>query len=340
MTYKNFLEKAKTILDIIKDSKKEFYNQYYIYDNELGWDIKKNSKHNSLPYNSDANGNRKINNFKSSKKNKIVIIGDSMVHGDEVGDNETWGFFLSKKLKKTNLINLGVSGYGNDQAYLRFKRFLKKTKVKIAIFCFNSGNELRNINIQRLFLNNKGQFVYLKPRFINKGNKIKLIKIPKNKEKDYYLFLKSKKVKEHLKKYDFFYPNFFKNILKKILKTLSYSFSYNHYLLLSRNNALNITFRIFILFISLCKKNKIIPIILFLPKLSGNFKSEKNLIYLKEKLEEKKINTFYPRDIFFNNEGKVIKKYFCDKNHYSKNGGKVLAETIYNYIRKKNFFNI
>ena len=58
---------------------------------------------------------------------------------------------------------MGVSGYGNDQSFLHFKNYQENKKnTKIAIFCFNSGNELRNINVQRSFLNKSGDFIYLK----------------------------------------------------------------------------------------------------------------------------------------------------------------------------------
>ena len=340
MNYKEFLIKAKKVLETIEQSKKKSYVQYYILDKDLGWKLNKNSKHNSLPYSSDSQGNRKINNKKSQKgKKKIVIIGDSMVHGDEVSDRQTWCYFLSQKIKKKfNVINLGVSGYGNDQAFLRFKKYIKKEKVKIAIFCFNSGNELRNVNVQRLFLNNKGGFIYLKPRYELKNNKIFLIRPPKQKTNNYYSFLKSNETQTHLKNYDYFYPNIFKKILRSLFEKISFNSSYNYYLIFNKKKILQLTYEIFKLFFSLCRKEKIIPIILFLPKLEGSFKNDDNLIYLKNKIENIKIKNLYPKKILLNNNGEVIKKYFCKKNHYSAYGGKVLAETIYNYIKKNNYY--
>ena len=73
MNYKEFLIKAKKVLETIEQSKKKSYVQYYILDKDLGWKLNKNSKHNSLPYSSDSQGNRKINNKKSQKGKKKIV---------------------------------------------------------------------------------------------------------------------------------------------------------------------------------------------------------------------------------------------------------------------------
>ena len=98
MTCEEFLTKAKKILDIIEISKKKGLKQYYIYDENLGWKLNRNAKHNSLPYSTNSKGLR--NTGLNNNKKKIVLIGDSMVHGDEVRDKETWAYFLAKKTKK------------------------------------------------------------------------------------------------------------------------------------------------------------------------------------------------------------------------------------------------
>jgi hypothetical protein len=47
-------------------------------------------------------------------------FGDSMTHGDEVKDDETWLHRLSERLG-CNVQNFGVGGYGLDQAALRYE---------------------------------------------------------------------------------------------------------------------------------------------------------------------------------------------------------------------------
>jgi hypothetical protein len=52
---------------------------------------------------------------------RVVLLGDSYTFGDEVSDDETWAHHLERLLPGTEVLNLGVHGYGLDQAlvYLR-----------------------------------------------------------------------------------------------------------------------------------------------------------------------------------------------------------------------------
>ena len=340
MSYRNFLIKAKENLNQSNIFCKEGKPQYYIYDEKLGWKLNKNCKHSSLPYSTDSDGNRKSNSTKKRNLMNLLLIGDSMVHGDEVADQDTWSFFLSQKIKKKfNLINLGVSGYGNDQAFLHFKNYQKKNNdIKIAIFCFNSGNELRNINIQRSFLNKSADFIYLKPIFVFKKKKLLLIKPLKNKYKSYFDYLNSSSVRKNLKKYDFFYPNRLNNLILYFLEKLHLTSSYNKFLFFNKKTKLNLTFEIFKLFKLFCHKKKIKPFILFLPKVKGQFKNDKNLIYLKDKVKDLDILNYYPKKSFYDNNNRPINSYYSEKNHYSISGGKVLADLVFKYLKKNKVF--
>ena len=48
-----------------------------------------------------------------------------------------------------------------------------------------------------------------------------------------------------------------------------------------------------------------------------------------------KINNFYPKKYFFDKEKKLKNDYYANLNHYSKNGSKVIANIIFNYLKKK-----
>ena len=49
------------------------------------------------------------------------MLGDSFTFGEDVGDDETYSHHLEQLLPGTEVINLGVHGYGHDQMliYLR-----------------------------------------------------------------------------------------------------------------------------------------------------------------------------------------------------------------------------
>ena len=105
-------------------------------------------------------------------KSYISSYGDSLTFCRYVNDNETWQFYLSKKLK-TNIKNFGVGNYGLDQSYLRFKKN-KKNKIdnpKIIIFGFGIETIRRNLSVWKHFFE-FGNLYNFKPRYkrINKIN--------------------------------------------------------------------------------------------------------------------------------------------------------------------------
>jgi hypothetical protein len=53
---------------------------------------------------------------------RIVMVGCSFTQGAEVHGSETWSAILDERHPDLEIANLGVAGYGNDQALLRFRR--------------------------------------------------------------------------------------------------------------------------------------------------------------------------------------------------------------------------
>jgi len=53
---------------------------------------------------------------------RIVVVGCSFTHGDEVRGEETWAAMLDESRADLEVANLGVGGYGLDQALLRLRR--------------------------------------------------------------------------------------------------------------------------------------------------------------------------------------------------------------------------
>jgi hypothetical protein len=98
-------------------------NGYRVYDSLLGWSHGSWQSDDSL-YFSDALG------FRCSKdrfqqiqvgpeRYDIVCIGNSFTHGDAVAYEDTWTHLLSQQTGRS-VLNMGVGGYGIDQAILRF----------------------------------------------------------------------------------------------------------------------------------------------------------------------------------------------------------------------------
>ena len=121
--YKINYNPIKMSFDNYKDFKKNVQNSSYVsFDKNLGWDIVKNGNALDSLYISNSQGIRRKNNISiSSKKFRISSYGDSFVHCDDVSNDDTWQNFIERREKSFEVLNLGVGGYGTDQAYLKYK---------------------------------------------------------------------------------------------------------------------------------------------------------------------------------------------------------------------------
>lgn len=55
-------------------------------------------------------------------RTRIVVVGDSFVFGDEVGDGETWLAALGRAHPELEFVNLGVGSYDLAQSLMRWRR--------------------------------------------------------------------------------------------------------------------------------------------------------------------------------------------------------------------------
>ncbi len=107
------------------DSDTSSIGKYRAYHPLLGWDIGKSGKAEPL-YFSDERGIRctQENYFSATEGSKytfdIICIGNSFTHGDAVLLEDTWTYQL-EQISGRSVLNLGVGGYGIDQAVLKLK---------------------------------------------------------------------------------------------------------------------------------------------------------------------------------------------------------------------------
>ncbi|MFH1559944.1 MAG: SGNH/GDSL hydrolase family protein [Chloroflexota bacterium] len=86
-----------------------------IYDPYLGWDYNIE--------NGRTRGDQVYSLLPEEDSLRIVAIGDSFVFGAQVNDNETYPFYLESLLDNTEVLNMGVVGYGIDQAVLKYLKY-------------------------------------------------------------------------------------------------------------------------------------------------------------------------------------------------------------------------
>lgn len=98
---------------------------YRTYDDSLGWShIPWGSNSKDFPCFANDKGFRiteddYLKKVSSQNHYDIVTIGNSFTHGDAVTCEDSWPFLLGEKSGKS-IANLGVGGYGIQQALMRF----------------------------------------------------------------------------------------------------------------------------------------------------------------------------------------------------------------------------
>jgi hypothetical protein len=112
----------------------------------------------------------------SFARTAIATYGDSFTYCDEVADDQTWQTILGRKIE-ANVLNFGVSGYGSDQAFLKFQLH-GPPKADVVMLCILPENINRVVNIYRPFYNYEDPLALTKPRFIRDGETFKLIPNP------------------------------------------------------------------------------------------------------------------------------------------------------------------
>lgn len=121
---------------------------YYRPDPDLGWRPRPlvDGRHQfaanrSYPFHTNSRGlrDREYDLARTAGRRRIVVLGDSFAWGWGVADGEIFTERLEALLGDTDVINLGVSGYGLAQeiAYLKSEGLRYAPDVVVLAFCLN-----------------------------------------------------------------------------------------------------------------------------------------------------------------------------------------------------------
>jgi hypothetical protein len=112
----------------------------------------------------------------------VATFGDSFTFGDEVGPEETWQAALEHALGErgvaAEVLNFGVSAYGIDQAYLRWRRDGRRFRPDVVLYGFQAENALRDRNVFRPLYFAGTEVPLSKPRFVVRGDGLELLNVP------------------------------------------------------------------------------------------------------------------------------------------------------------------
>jgi hypothetical protein len=135
------------------------------FDAELGWE----------PRFDTAFGERR--RPRDYERPFLATFGDSHTYCDEVGDAETWQGYLSDVLE-ADVLNFGVSGYGPDQALLRYRRLAPRAPTPLVALGLGLENINRIVNRYRPFYYRDTGLPLPKPRFVLEENRLRLLPNP------------------------------------------------------------------------------------------------------------------------------------------------------------------
>ncbi len=165
----------------------------YDYDPVLGWFPKRGDQR-------EFTGSRKILVSHNSRgfrdrepglktKPRIVFLGDSFVWGYDVEQEERFTEKLQEKLPEFEILNLGVSGYGTDQALLLLEREFSFYQPDFVLLIFSPNDRRDNSSSMA--------YGYGKPYFVRNHNGVLLPQgIPARRSSVYLLKKKAGFFKE------------------------------------------------------------------------------------------------------------------------------------------------
>ncbi len=168
------LEWIKRKVDEKGNPKMDFF--YAKHDPLLGWRLTPNIDKVQTFYEKELTTNSKgirskveYNYQRPAGKVRILILGESFTFGTEVGDEETYPYYLQKILPSAEVINFGVFGYGFDQMLLYLKEEGLKYNPDIVIIPFLEIDKNRSL---------LGFRDYAKPYFVIENHKLSLKNVP------------------------------------------------------------------------------------------------------------------------------------------------------------------
>jgi len=156
---------------------------YLRFDGELGWDTMPGSQRSNggLSYRNNKAGIRSDHEYAvepAAGMRRLAAFGDSYTYCEDVNLPDCWTTQVEQAWPGTEIVNYGVSGYGPDQAWLRYQRDGTALHPCAVLIGFMTENVNRVVNRFRPFLQPDTGIVMPKPRFLLDGDGLSLLPNP------------------------------------------------------------------------------------------------------------------------------------------------------------------
>jgi len=322
------------------------------YDKVTGWQLKPNSHEDLFPDGDGVSWSYTIDNIGArfnpyaGDRIKISAYGDSFTFCDQVNDDQTWPYYLSK-LTNYRVENWGVGGYGTDQALLRLKQNLPKKRTDIVVLGVFSENINRLMNTYRPFYggSNGSMRLGFKPMLHQGEENLEWIDNPlafqSNSLEDYY------RAYDKAQKVDYWYALNQRKAVVKFPYTLAFLQATRYYLsvgprpnLYELDVAVEKLNRILDEFQSLAHQYKFMGVVLFIPTSDAVKQQLRNETYdynnfvanlrARNDLNRLKIVNVIERP--FDREKFNLRPFMF---HASPYGNKIIAEAVHEAIKDR-----
>lgn len=151
------------------------------FDAELGWTWRPSSASDDGLFHVNAlgaRGERAYDPVPPPGVTRILTFGDSFTFCDEIRDNGAFQHIFENRHPDHEVLNFGVSGYGTDQALLRYRRLGRELGAEVVCIGLLLENIGRNVNRYRPLWNPSTGFCLAKPRFVLEGQELRLVPQP------------------------------------------------------------------------------------------------------------------------------------------------------------------
>lgn len=174
-----FDPQIRTIEDVDYDSTN--WSDFFQYDEVLGWVNKPNAYgidltnewETQIRINSKGIRDRNYEYKKPEGIKRMVVLGDSFTYGKGVEEYERFTEVLENSLLENyQVINMGVTGYGNDQELLVLKNEGMKYNPDLVVVAFYVGNDIDDNTHTVRYTYPKSMFV------LDNNNKLNLTNVP------------------------------------------------------------------------------------------------------------------------------------------------------------------
>jgi hypothetical protein len=284
-----------------------------VYDPMRGWAVKPNLR--NLPVfegktlSSNSRGIRGTVEFSyepQARRPRLITLGDSYTFGDEVSDNETYSWYVGQMLPGTDVLNLGVHGYGHDQMLMYLEQEGLKYHPNVLLIGYVWFDIYRNLFD---FSN------YAKPTFTGQpAPHWSNIPVPAPEtvlEQEIY------RSKAH-------------DLGIMLFGSLAWNLGWY------QSRAERLAYAIFDEIVTTGRRNQAIPLFVYLPVLQELLNRDESFTpnerFLLEYCRTRKVACFFLRNRFLEEEEKGVQ--FNTRSHWFANGHRTAAERIVQYLQE------